>query len=403
MQATDSKAEREQLQRILQSEALRHADQLRQLLAYLGEKSISGDTAGLKEFTIGLEALHKGGDYDPRKDATVRIQVGRLRTKLDEYARDEGKDDSLVASLPKGGFRVEFRRKSEATPAVLAQGEGRWKFAALALGALCTLLAANAVLGGRTKPVSGWTPEMKTLWGSFLEPERPLVLSLGSFLFYYIDEIVVRDWHVNREQDLHGSEKLLSIQKALRDKPLVPMQLYTGSGESAAAVLMTQLFTRQGKELNLRRGENLSWEDFKSGNVILVGAPKNQAQLKPLSDIIGRLNFVVENSWVLNRRPLPGERPRYNSFRHLESRELSGTTAVITKAPGLNQRGSILMLLAPDSEGVQAAAETIQSPALSKEILERVGGADAFQVLLDVKIQRNVPVNVKIAATRVLE
>jgi hypothetical protein len=61
------------------------------------------------------------------------------------------------------------------------------------------------------------------------------------------------------------------------------------------------------------------------------------------------------------------------------------------------------MLLAPDSEGVQAAAEPVNSPELAKRIYAQVRRAEAFQVLLDVQIKRQVPVRTEMRATRILE
>ena len=62
-----------QIERILQSETLRSADALRQLLRYLSAKTLSGDADGLKEYTVGVDGLGKPATYDPREESTVRI------------------------------------------------------------------------------------------------------------------------------------------------------------------------------------------------------------------------------------------------------------------------------------------------------------------------------------------
>src|SRR5205823_640006 len=81
-----------EIKRILHSQTFRNAEVLRVLLRFLGEKSMSGEADQLKEYTIGIDALGKPSTYDPRQDSGVRIQVGRLRQKLAEYYRLEGKD-----------------------------------------------------------------------------------------------------------------------------------------------------------------------------------------------------------------------------------------------------------------------------------------------------------------------
>jgi hypothetical protein len=103
---------REQLERILRSAAFRHSAQHRTLLAYLVRESCQGHADELKEYSVGVDALGRPEGYNPRQDATARIQTGRLRARLEEYYRTEGAADPLVLSIPKGGFKVHFRNRS---------------------------------------------------------------------------------------------------------------------------------------------------------------------------------------------------------------------------------------------------------------------------------------------------
>src|SRR5689334_5541363 len=80
---------------------------------------LSGEADQLKEYSVGIDALGKPATYDPRHDSTVRIQVGRLRQKLAEYYRTEGKDDLLIVDLPKGRFKLTC----EDSPGVAASTE----------------------------------------------------------------------------------------------------------------------------------------------------------------------------------------------------------------------------------------------------------------------------------------
>jgi hypothetical protein len=102
-----------QLERILHSDTFRNSDVLRRLLRFLADKSISGEADRLKEYIIGIDALGKPSSYDPRQDSLVRIQVGRLRQKLAEYYRTEGKDDPFVVELPKGRFKLHCDPRPE--------------------------------------------------------------------------------------------------------------------------------------------------------------------------------------------------------------------------------------------------------------------------------------------------
>src|SRR5436309_319254 len=95
-----------EIDRILESGIFRNSDALRRLLRFLADKMLAGEADQVKEYIVGIDGLGKPSTYDPRHDSTVRIQVGRLRQKLAEYYRTEGKHDPLVIDLPKGRFKL---------------------------------------------------------------------------------------------------------------------------------------------------------------------------------------------------------------------------------------------------------------------------------------------------------
>jgi serine/threonine-protein kinase len=64
-----------------------------------------------KEYVIATEALGRSTDFDPRTDPLVRVEVRRLRQKLLEYYAEDGRDSDLVFELPKGGYRLTWRRR----------------------------------------------------------------------------------------------------------------------------------------------------------------------------------------------------------------------------------------------------------------------------------------------------
>src|SRR5579863_5707565 len=100
-----------QVQRIVQSKALRTSEVHRNLLQYLAEKSLSGSADSLKEYTVGLDVFSKPASYDPRQESVVRMHVARLRQKLADYYRTEGVNDAVIVDVPKGGFRVTFETR----------------------------------------------------------------------------------------------------------------------------------------------------------------------------------------------------------------------------------------------------------------------------------------------------
>ena len=98
----------EQLERVLQSRTLQNSESLKAFLRFVVEKAVDDQEAQLKEYIIATEVFGRNSDYDPRIDSVVRVQAGRLRTKLQEYYSTEGKGDPLVIDLPKGHYHPVF-------------------------------------------------------------------------------------------------------------------------------------------------------------------------------------------------------------------------------------------------------------------------------------------------------
>src|SRR5579875_1995311 len=97
------------LEAVLRSRSFAGAERRKRLLEYLVTQTISGQGSSLKEFNIGVELYGRDpATYDPRIDPVVRVDIGRLRTKLKEYYAAEGRNDPLRIELPKGSYAVAF-------------------------------------------------------------------------------------------------------------------------------------------------------------------------------------------------------------------------------------------------------------------------------------------------------
>ena len=81
---------RAELDRILASKGFATAGRLSKLLRYVVEKTLAGETDQLKEYAVGIEVFERDDKYDPRLDSIVRVEAGRLRTKLDNVLQRRG-------------------------------------------------------------------------------------------------------------------------------------------------------------------------------------------------------------------------------------------------------------------------------------------------------------------------
>jgi TolB-like protein/tetratricopeptide (TPR) repeat protein len=98
----------EELDRILRSKVFSAAQRSQAFLRYVVEQSLTDAPAPLKEFSIAMDVFARGHDYDPSIDATVRVEAGRLRSRLREYYDLEGSGDPISIDVPKGGYHPTF-------------------------------------------------------------------------------------------------------------------------------------------------------------------------------------------------------------------------------------------------------------------------------------------------------
>ncbi|MBZ5627161.1 MAG: tetratricopeptide repeat protein [Acidobacteriia bacterium] len=83
------------------------------------QHSLLGDNTPLKEYVIGVEVFDKPESFDPKSDPIVRVQAGRLRSRLKEYYNSEGIADTVVIELTQRGYApVAYERSIGASDAV---------------------------------------------------------------------------------------------------------------------------------------------------------------------------------------------------------------------------------------------------------------------------------------------
>jgi predicted ATPase len=102
--APNEAAVRQQLQRILASDAFASAPVLQRFLSHVVEHGLREGDAPLKEYSIGVDVLGRGADFDPRVDTIVRVHARRLRSRLNAYYTGPGRDDPVRISIPKGHY-----------------------------------------------------------------------------------------------------------------------------------------------------------------------------------------------------------------------------------------------------------------------------------------------------------
>jgi hypothetical protein len=97
-------------------ERLSRSPRLANLLRYVGEKCLNGESDQIREYNIATEVFGRPETFDSNRDAIARVEAHRLRKKLKEYYELNGKDRPVQIVLPSGTYVPLFIQNETPTP-----------------------------------------------------------------------------------------------------------------------------------------------------------------------------------------------------------------------------------------------------------------------------------------------
>jgi hypothetical protein len=402
--AGEQETVRAEVDRLLHSKTFEGSEVHRRLLQYLAEKTLRGEADRLKEYTIGLDAFSKPPEYDPRRDSIVRLQVGRLRQKLSAYYETEANGTpGIMIRLPKGAFKLEFGPRHPHEPA--EPQWTRWRKVPLwgprVAVLLCLAWALAATLGYMHERRAGaisrsrWSPELETLWEPFLQSNRSLVVCVGVPLFVRFPNLgFLRDPRTNDWSEVETSTRLQSLRHALGDPDIRAAYSFTGAGEASAAFLFGELLSSRKRDLLVTRSNLLSWQQVSAHDLIFIGPPKFNPQLKAAA-LTG--DIVMEPDGIRNLKPRAGE-PDFLQDHILPGKISEGEThALISRLPGLEGQGVVLRIEGNANPDTLAAAQWLTRAERAHELIARLRRPSGeiprhFQAVLRVVFKQGIPV-----------
>jgi hypothetical protein len=449
----------EHLEKVLQSRTLQNSESLKAFLRFVVEKTIADRDALLKEYTIATEVFGRNSDYDPRIDSVVRVQAGRLRTKLQEYYTTEGKSDRVIIDLPKGHYHPVFicphpDTEQEASPpapivaappdratanghgTTLTAGEhvvaggnaarvGKSAFV-LVLGALVVLLGVAVLIlyfsnrelrrqAGGVDPLLK-VEDFKAVWSPFVDdPAAPLLVLSNPTVYRFLNEADPASLRQRAIQLAPEQTRSLADAPEFKgqwtggDSPrLIPsLGMYTGMGEAFGLYRLTDLFRTANKTIQLKQSRHVSAGDLKYRNVILLGSIYVNEWTRRLPTV-ENFNYTFAAT-IENRNPLPGEEREYKPQFNEQTGELAVDYALITVKPNVSGEHAVMTLAGVFSEGTEAAAEFVTTRnhlAALGQRLRQLGGAGAtpkyYQALLKVEVENGTPTTITLLALRAL-
>lgn len=398
---------RAELERILASAPFARAQRLSTFLQFTVEQLIEGRAEDLKEYAVGVAVFNRDAEsYDTRTDPIVRVEAGRLRAKLREYYDEEGKCSSLIIELPKGTYIPIVRRRELLGLGESAERPSRLQLLARLGSDRRTLMAAFLVLlaisittwtvpsfrgdAGLGRSASQLPPEFRGLWAPFIAPGTTNFAVVGNPVFFVNrrHRLFVRPYPMDRTSNLTSDPQLLGVEERLG--PLIgPRYDYALMGDAIALQRLTSFLAHFGATLTASPASQATWDSIKSGNVILIGAPRMHPLMKGLPT---ELDFDWDDQQnVRNRKPAGGELAFYTT----RSNEDEVTYAVVAALPGLRPNRELFVIAAHAGPGTLAAVDYITQPDTVKVLNDKLRptgpGSRRFQMLLRVFVDKGSP------------
>lgn len=347
------------------SPTLARSPALRKLLLYLWEHR----DEPLSEYAIAIDVFGKRSDFDSKTDATVRVQISRLRQKLKEHFEKEGASHSLRLTIPQGLHRLEFHaaplEQSPSSPRI--QGLRRHWMPAVLVLALCgfayfgieSLRLRNQI---RSLEASARLPD---LWRALLRPDRLTRVVYPVPVFYSWEKLRVRDVTINTHEGWKSSAFLRPLID-LYGEPTVS-QSYSVVSDTSAAIILTRFLAGRTTPLEVSPTASLSLDQYGNDNLIFLGIPPTNAEL----DIFRkRSNFYFQGDTSIlgNRNPLPGEPERFANHTDAKNPHRRYHYGIVGALPGSAAGTELVALMGLHTA---ALATSLTSPVTLEEFESR--------------------------------
>ena len=391
---------RELLERVAATDSFQKSKRLRDLLVYLGERSLQDPHCTLHEQEIGVEVFGRPPDYDTSHDTLVRVSVSQLRKKLQEFFAEEGRNEPVVIEIPKGSYVPLFRARTETTGnGTGAPTAGRyWPFASgLAIGlAVASLVLISLPWRGNRASLDQASRELaeSPIWAGFRSSS--VVVAVGTPLFFRSTDGLERSFSANFPEDLALADQLLV------HRPAYPLWNEWAPFEDVAAAVSLDRFLRGlNSTVTVASARQISFGGLAGKRTIVIGQPRFAPLLV---DLLAGQNFRPPPftpgkhfAGFVNAEPKPGEPIHFSSQDStlmMQSDESDPDFALVSSIR-LGNGGEVLSVFGDRSQTGGYVVRRLTDPAFLAELnslaFHAKSAYESAQIVFRVDYSRGAP------------
>jgi hypothetical protein len=411
--------DRDLVRRIVLSAPFAKSPRLSHFLRYICTETEASRQLEINEQSIGIAVFGRSPDFDSAGDSIVRSHASRLRHRLQEYFEQEGAQEPIILTIPKGSYvprfalrvpgqktddtdaaaqhtdperfpmpRVQPAARQHHTSASTEPGTAqrtirRLKFA-LALAVL-TAVAASLALFLHLRGPSHVRHHI--FWSRFLDPGQGRTMLVESD-----SGLVMLQHFTNRPVSLASymsGAYLTDVSPASVSPDMVTRlggRRYTPAVDSFIYEKISHLIPDVGDNITFRYARDLRLDELKQGNAILLGTHESDpwvALFEPSMNFTFRTDLAKSVTVMQNRHPQPDEQAEYPMLSTDPEHTVYGLVAY---RPNLTHTGQVLIVEGETMAGTQSASEFLLDDAHLLPFLTSIkrndGSIPHFEVLI---------------------
>lgn len=387
---------RAQVERVLNSSLFRSAHRCQVLLRHVADRALAGDTANLKERSLGVDVFGRAPDYDTNADPVVRATAGEVRKKLAQYYQDAEHTGEIRIELNRGGYVPDFHMPPEA--AVPTKNRAQTVRVMIAAFVAMALAVAGALL------VIQWRkPALDRFWAPMLDAPGGVLVSLAQPKVYNFRSDA-------RQKEIEGmiqgtsQAAFASSQELIPMSQLVPMwDRYLAVGDVSCLLRLTSIFEKRGKTYRLLSETATSFSDLRERPSILIGAFDNAWTLRA----VGEMRFTFYKDFqgleMIHDRDHP-ENTEWKLVNSWPQWNMPNDYAIVSRVFDVHTDRMVVIAAGITHFGTAGAGDFLSNPDYFAEAaarLPRDWQRKNLQIVLRVPVVQGVAGHPRVLATHV--
>jgi len=372
------------------SGALGRSELIRRLFDYLAERTL--DERSPKEAEVGASVFGRAPDFDPSRDAVVRVYVHKLRRKLDAIYAGPRRSATARLNIPRGEYRlvlepVEFVASVAQAP--VARPRPVLWLIAITLSMLGASATTWLVCQSRLPPAvrQGLDLRAGPIWAPLLSDRMPTIVVVGDYYIFGESDDgmnvarLVREYTVNSAADLnaflvqHPKLNGLYIDLDLRYLPV-------GSAPALRNLTTVLASSPNAGPPRVILASALTPEMIRANNIIYIGYLSGLGPLRDTAFDGSRFTMGETYDQIVDVRT---KRQFISGGGGPDSDGQVYRDYGYVSSFGGPAGGRIVIIAGTRDVGLMQAAEAVTNPSALKTLSGRIHAAPNFEALYDVE------------------